>query len=982
MTFADVFVGRQHELEHLNRLLDLALSGKGQVCLVAGEAGAGKTALVREFSRRAQEAHQDLAAASGECNNLDGQGDPYLPFREILALLTGDVDTGLAQGSITPVTAGRLERMIVHSSQVLVEIAPDLINVVIPGARVVGMLGKAVASRAGWLQKLDRLAEKKPHESTLGEPSLQQDRVFEEYTAFLRRLAEGHPLVIFLDDLQWADAASIGLLFHLGRRIADARLLVIGAFRPDVVAYGRGGERHPLEPVLHEFLRYGGSAGIELASGSPSESRAFVDAILDAAPNRLDETFRQALSRHTEGHPLFTTELLRTMREAGDLFQGEEGRWAARAGIDWSAFPKRAEGVVGERIARLEETDRRILQVASLEGDAFTAEVVAAILGHDPREIVGALSGRLDREQGLVSGSGVRREGEQRLSSYTFRHHLVQQYLYESMDAAERSYLHEDMAKALGSVYGESEAIVGQLAWHYRLAGIADRAFDYSVRAGDQAGRVYANPDAVTHYSNAVGLLPSYQATPEELMHLFRRRGRALELSGQPQHALENYEEMESLARKREDVPLELASLTARAVLLAIPTVSHDPEKGRTLAEQALQLARRSGDQAEEAKILWSLLLIHRFTGHPSEAAAYGEQSLVHARHLGLREQLAYTLHDMSEVYWRLGETEKATEAVTEASQLWKELENLPMLANALTNVAFHSALDGELGRATQLAQEALQISRTIGNLSGVHFGQTILGLVQRERGELGDAISTLRDAVESGEKAGNTYAITGIRAEWGWTLACAGAIEEGLRQATQALAQAEEHFPSVRDWVAAIVARIHLMAGSPQAAGAVMPPAGLGPSDVHRDGSEVIGWASIFLAAGELALVQGDLDLADRYARKLIPRLREAGGRSYLPDALQIQGKALQARGDTDGARQVLQEARTVAESVGLRRVLWSILDDLAALEAAHGDPATSAHLRGEAREAAQYLADHISDPERRSGFEHIPRVAAVLAA
>ena len=393
MTSPDVFVGRQHELEQLDRLLDLALAGKGQICLVEGEAGAGKTALVREFIRRAQEAHQDIAAAGGECNNLDGQGDPYLPFREVLALLTGDVDSGLAQGSVTPVNASRLRRLIVHSSQVLVEIAPDLINVVIPGARVVGMLGKAVASRAGWLQKLDRLTEKKPLEATLGEPSLPQDRVFEEYTAFLRRLAEAHPLILFLDDLQWADAASIGLLFHLGRRIADARLLVVGTFRPDVVAYGRGGERHPLEPVLHEFLRYGGSGGIELASGSLSERRAFVDAILDVAPNRLDETFRQALCRHTEGHPLFTTELLRTMREEGDLFQDDEGRWSARPGIDWTAFPKRAEGVVSERIARLEEADRRILQVASLEGDTFTAEVVATVLGHDPREIVDRKSG-------------------------------------------------------------------------------------------------------------------------------------------------------------------------------------------------------------------------------------------------------------------------------------------------------------------------------------------------------------------------------------------------------------------------------------------------------------------------------------------------------------------------------------------------------------------------------------------------------------
>jgi tetratricopeptide (TPR) repeat protein len=254
--------------------------------------------------------------------------------------------------------------------------------------------------------------------------------------------------------------------------------------------------------------------------------------------------------------------------------------------------------------------------------------------------------------------------------------------------------------------------------------------------------------------------------------------------------------------------------------------------------------------------------------------------------------------------------------------------------------------------------------------------------LVLRERGDIGDAISALRDAVESGEKVGNTYAITGIRAEWGWTLACAGAIEEGLRLATLALKQAEEFFPSARDWAAAIVARIHLLAGDPQAAQASIPPAGLGPTDRHLDGALVIGWGAIFLAAGDLALEQGDADPARRCAEALIPRLRNEGGRSYLPDGLQLKGRALQALGDVDGARQALQEARTVAEGIGLRRVLWSILDDLAGLEAAHGDPTISANLRREARDVVQYLADHMGDPERRSGFENMPRVAAVLAA
>lgn len=103
-----IFVAREHELAQLNEFLDRILAGQAQVCFVTGEAGSGKTALVTEFARRAQEAHADLLVAHGTCNAQTGLGDPYLPFREVLGLLTGDVEAKLAQGAITEENASRL----------------------------------------------------------------------------------------------------------------------------------------------------------------------------------------------------------------------------------------------------------------------------------------------------------------------------------------------------------------------------------------------------------------------------------------------------------------------------------------------------------------------------------------------------------------------------------------------------------------------------------------------------------------------------------------------------------------------------------------------------------------------------------------------------------------------------------------------------------------------------------------------------------
>src|SRR4029077_7978852 len=140
--------------------------------------------------------------------------------------------------------------------------------------------------------------------------TLDQEKIFQQYTEAVQALSRDHTLILILDDLQWADSASLNLLFHLARQLKESRVLLLGTYRPDDVGLGRGGERHPLEPILNELKRYYGDIVVDLGAAQGTETRAFVDALVDAEPNRLDATFRNELFARTEGHPLFTVELL------------------------------------------------------------------------------------------------------------------------------------------------------------------------------------------------------------------------------------------------------------------------------------------------------------------------------------------------------------------------------------------------------------------------------------------------------------------------------------------------------------------------------------------------------------------------------------------------------------------------------------------------------------------------------------------------
>jgi adenylate cyclase len=498
-------------LARLDGYLDTALTGQGQVVFVTGGPSRGKTALMREFARRAMNAHPDLLVAGGNCNAYSGVGDPYLPFREVLGMLTGDVEARWAAGTISREHARQLWAAFPLAAQALVEYGPSLIGTILSDPALLSQATAVAPEDAGWLQELRALST--PERA--GHSGLEQSAIFHQFTNVLRTLAEVHPLLLMMDDVQWADSASIGLLFHLGRRLEGSRILIACAYRPEEVALEHAGERHPLEKVLlAEFKRRSGDVWVDLRQADEMEGRSFVDGLLETESNHLGEDFRRALFAHTGGHPLFTVEVLRAMQERGDLVQDAEGRWVEGPSLDWERLPARVEAVIAECIGRLDEELRDVLAVASVEGEWFTAQVVAGVQDSPELEMLQALSRDLGARHRLVREGGEAQVGGRFLSRYQLAHALFQEYLYGASSAGERRLLHGEIAAALEELYGDRTGeIVAQWAHHYDAAGRAEKAVEYSLRAGDQARLAYANEEAITYFHRVLVLLDELPLT-------------------------------------------------------------------------------------------------------------------------------------------------------------------------------------------------------------------------------------------------------------------------------------------------------------------------------------------------------------------------------------------------------------------------------------------------------------------------------------
>ncbi|HYZ05868.1 MAG TPA: AAA family ATPase [Rubrobacter sp.] len=630
-------VGRDSEWEAL--LGSYRSIGKGgHVVVIEGEAGIGKTRLAEELVANVRAAGATAVIArcyAGEKNLA------YGPFVEGLAAALSREDTE------------RLKGLPAVSVQEAARLLPDLAD----------------------------LSPDSPPAPPLDTPGA-RSRFFGEVVRVLLKVLDGPPPgVLFLDDLHWADDASLSLLTYLVRRLDDKPLYVLLTWRAEEVHEG-----HRLRQLLAEARRSGRATTLTLQR----LDRASVEELVGHAVPGAG-MLGTRLSEETEGLPLFLTEYLAAV-EKGELDVGEEA-WTLPGGV---------QDLLRTRLLTVGEAAGQVLAAAAVVGRSFDFDTVRAASGRGEEETLTALEELTSR--GLIREVGSPVGGA---PAYDFDHDKLRTLVYEETSLARKRLLHRRAAVALeGQARGrEADALAGQIARHHRLAGQDEESARYQRLAGDYARSLHANSEALTHYEEALALGHPDASTLHEAIGDLRTR------AGEYGAALASYEAAASSAGQGDLSVLEhkIGNVHARR---------GERDLARSHYESALEALGEPGGEGAGglARLYADWSLLSHGQDERDEATGFARRALELAEGMGDTRSLAQAHNMLGILAGRSGDQEAALSHLEESLDLAEALGDSDVKVAALNNLALAREHGGESGEALRLAETALALCVSSGD--------------------------------------------------------------------------------------------------------------------------------------------------------------------------------------------------------------------------------------------------------------------------
>jgi tetratricopeptide (TPR) repeat protein len=856
-------VGREGEMDTLLGCLEELDLGRGQIVLLIGEPGLGKTRLLRELRQ---------GALVGAPRWIIGRCAPY-GANAAHALLADLLRSALDLTPLDPEGAVRLRLRAALE-------------------RLLGGEGRAVLPYALALLGLAPEPEMIEQMAQLNPQALLQ-HTFQAMRTLLERQVAATPTILVLEDTHWVDATSLEFLSEHILDLPDSMpLLVLLTFRPDPQAPSWRLRAKVLTEYRHRARE------VILGPLSAQQSHALIGNLLTTTG--LPTGITDAILGKAEGNPFFVEEVLRSLIDQGILRQTGDG-WicdVASAEID---VPETIEGVLLSRIDALDVESKRVLQVASVIGRTFSARLLSWVLEEPDtlgRQLVALQAMELIRERGRIPEA-----------IYTFRHALTRDAAYNTLPSGQRALYHERVGAALEALYPDSlDERLDLLTYHYSRGRDQDKAVHYLRQAADRALALYANETAriyyhdLTHRLDTLGRTAESAAIREQGGEILGRLARFDEAFAVLERAAETY--------KAAGDTQGLGRTVAR--IGRIHAYRGTPHAGIARITAVLADLAGGAPSAALAALYVALGRLYFVTGRYQEQLQVAEQAATVARAVGDPGVLAEAEMRRGTALAHLGRREEGLHVLEEAIPLAEAAGDLGTLSRSLSNAAGIYAIQGDLVQSGLYFERGLQATERLGDPARIAYMTSRSGWHAFICGDWARAREYLERAVTMVQRIGASWVtahplgnLAELRlAEGNWDTAAA------LLQDAVGMAQ-RSHDTSELHEARRQLAHIDLLQGRADAACAVLDELAMS-KDAEEDAPILLplrAWAH---------LETGDGAGAVGFANDAVARATAEQNVLALVDALRIQGMVVAHQGQWEAAEQAYTEALSLAQRIG----------------------------------------------------------------
>ena len=879
-------VNRKTEMAKLQKYLNKVYRGHGMAVFISGEAGIGKTRVVEELIHKAKDMNFQIIRGQCIPENLEplfpfksamkrasldyilSNKPPPLVLSAYLIDSSGlviakaerretSLDPDIFVGMLTAIEAfvkDSLKIMGTEENATLNSLSYGDYNILIQSSSTLSLatvirgepnefliedmkltLGNLGERFSNWKENTRIAEEAKPDVEWFisskkydgrylaGEPSIVQENIFDNIVLGLQRLSEHSPLIVFIDDLQWADKTSLNFLYYLSRNTRNNRVLVIGTYRPEEIIPVSGGKLHPLEVTLNNLAGDNLVKIIGLARLNRDNTRILISRIL----GDFNPTIGTKIYKESGGNPLFVIEIIKLLISEKLIYR-EGKRWKLKVKAEKIIIPRKAYELIKRRLERVSDEEREILDVASVIGEEFDTALLALTTGMDELKILKRLN-NIYRKHKLI----YEKDGK-----YHFEHSTIREVLYNELLDELRCKYHNIIGDIIYEINRDNLGQVANILAHHYYEAHNSKAVQFLLEMGSRAKKNYANDEAITFYMRALELA----SDPEVRMDSLESIGDVMVYIGEYIIAEEKYIEAMKLAQDY----LPKVRLVRKIA---------DVYAKRGIYEHALKLLHESIAKmtekmpVETGRTFKEIGLIYFLKGEYPQALEFFKKSL--KTFASIKEDSRVPKRDMADIlkgvgniHLVLGDYEKAKKYYTKSLEIMKELGDMKEMAEILSDMGNVFLILGDLDRALKIYSSSLKIMKNVGFKFGISNLLTNTGNVYFRKGALKVALDYYNQSLEISEKIDQKGAMATVLTNIGNILYQIGNLDNALDMFTKSLKISREI------------------------------------GDRHTS-------AYALLNIGRIYLLRKDVDYAYKITRRAVDMIREVGDKTGYADAL-----------------------------------------------------------------------------------------------